>query len=175
MAGESSVRFVATLGMVSAAIAAAVSRGLERTHHAPWAPAAEIFTRLPDVLSPFQKLPPGPVYLLAYGGLALVALSAIIWADEHRRAIPVLQAAALVGRTSLFVFVLQYYVNFVLVPLVHWPDVPWWPVYFALSLAAIYAAASYWSAHGLNRLISVGYPASASPLVVRSEVPTVGS
>lgn len=62
------------------------------------------------------------------------------------------------GRASLFVFVLQYYVSFVIVPVLHLPDTPWWPVYFAGSLAAIYLMTAAWMSAGLNRLITVGYP-----------------
>ena len=156
--GESSVRLVLGVGGATAAVTAACVAAVATIRPLALIPTGDIFTHLSDLASPFQKLPPAPLYLLGYGGIALLMMGALIWAEEHARAVHALRAIALVGRASLFVFILQYYVNFVLVPLLHLSDTPWWPMYFAGSLAAIYLVTAAWMAAGLNRLITVGYP-----------------
>ena len=138
-------------------------------------PTGDIFTQLADLASPFQKLPPAPLYLLGYGGLALVMMGALMWAEEHALATRALRAISLVGRASLFVFVLQYYVNFVVVPVLHLPDTPWWPLFFGGSLAAIYLGTAAWMSAGLNRLITVGFPFASTAPRRASELPTVGA
>jgi hypothetical protein len=124
------------------------------------------------------------VYLLGYGGLALVMMGALMWAEEHGHALRALRAISLAGRASLFVFVLQYCVNFVIVPLLHLPDTPWWPVFFAGSVIVIYLVTAAWMAAGLNRLITVGYPFARARAMLgtasgqsrgASELPTVGA
>lgn len=182
--GESPVRLVLGVGAVSAGMALAGIAIVAVTHSSALIPAGDIFTRLSDFASPFQKLPPAPVYLLGYGGLALVMMGALMWAEEHGHALRALRAISLAGRASLFVFVLQYYVNFVIVPLMHLPDTPWWPVFFAGSLIVIYLVTVAWMAAGLNRLITVGYPFARARATLgtasgqsrgASELPTVGA
>jgi uncharacterized membrane protein len=150
---ESPSAIVASLGAVALLVAAAWTIVI-----GAGSPPSDVYSRVADLGSPFQKVPPGPLYLLGYGGLAMLMMAAVIRAEERRIALPVLRVAALVGRASLFVFVLQYYVNFALVPMLHLPDTPWWPLFFAGSLAALHAATRVWMLFGLNRLITVGYP-----------------
>jgi hypothetical protein len=156
--GESSVRLVLGIGAAAASVALACVAVVATMDPGALLPSEDTFTQLSDFASPFQKLPPAPLYLLGYGGLALLMMGALMWAEEHAVAKRLLRSASLVGRTSLFVFVLQYYVNFVIVPVLRLPDSPWWPLYFAGSLGAIYLATTAWSRAGLNRLITVGYP-----------------
>jgi uncharacterized membrane protein len=182
--GESSVHLVVGVGSAATAIATTCIAVAATTLPSALIPTGDIFTQLSDLASPFQKLPPGPLYLLGYGGLALVMMGALMWAEERALATRTLRAISLVGRASLLVFILQYYVNFVFVPLLHLPDTPWWPVFFVGSLAAIYLMTAAWMVAGLNRLITVGYPfarARATHGVPSgaqhhaSELPTVGA
>jgi uncharacterized membrane protein len=180
--GESSVRLVLGVGAVAVGLTLAGIVVVAATVPGALIPSKDIFAQPLDFASPFQKLPPAPLYLLGYGGLALLMMGALMWAEEHAVAKRLLRSASLVGRTSLFVFVLQYYVNFVIVPVLRLPDSPWWPLYFAGSLGAIYLATTAWSRAGLNRLITVGYPFTrarseqiAPGTQTRpSELPTVG-
>jgi uncharacterized membrane protein len=182
--GKSPMRMVIGAGAVSLAVALACIAAFALTLPRSLIPTGDIFTRLSDLGSPFQKLPPAPLYLLGYGGLALLMMGVLMWAEEHGRATCALRAIAFVGRASLFVFILQYYVNFVVVPLLHLPDTPWWPMYFVGSLAAIYLATAAWMTAGLNRLITVGYPfarararqgVASSATHGAAELPTVGA
>jgi hypothetical protein len=106
--------------------------------------------------SPWQKLPPGPVYLLLFGGMGLVMLSLIWHAERMGRFRRLLNLAALWGRTSLFLFIVQYYVYYV--GLFYWSPAPsrWWPLYFGLSLALMTSAAAAWYHHGCNRYLTLG-------------------
>jgi len=182
--GESSVHLVLEVGSAAAAVAAVCIAFVVATHPSALIPTGDEFTRLSDLASPFQKLPPAPLYLLGYGGLALMMMGALMWAEEHALGMRALRAASLVGRASLFVFILQYYVNFVIAPLLHLPDTRWWPLFFAGSLAVIYMATTAWMAAGLNRLITVGYPfarararlgLASSAQHGATELPTVGA
>jgi uncharacterized membrane protein len=155
---ESPSAVLASLGAATVLVAAAWTIVIGAGSPDRLWPLSDVYSRVADLGSPFQKVPPGPLYLLGYGGLAILLMAAVIRAEERRIALPALRVAALVGRASLFVFVLQYYVNFALVPALHLPDTPWWPVFFAVSLAALYVATRVWMSFGLNRLITVGYP-----------------
>ena len=182
--GVSSVRPVLGIGGVSATLAFACIAIVAATMPHALIPTADEFTRLSDLASPFQKLPPAPLYLLGYGGLSLVMMGTLMWAEEHAIGTRALRAASLVGRASLFVFILQYCANFVIAPQLHLPDTRWWPVFFAGSLAVIYMSTAAWMAAGLNRLITVGYPFGRARARLgfasgaqhgASELPTVGA
>lgn len=109
-----------------------------------------------DLTTPFFKFPPGPTYLLAYGGIALVLLGGLLVAVERGWWTRLAGAFAVVGRASLFVFLAQWYVYLLLVPLLpvksHLMQIP----YFALTVAVLWIAAWAWGRVGGNRFITVG-------------------
>jgi len=180
---ESPAAVVASLGAAALLVAVAWTVAIGAGNPDGLRPMSDVYSRVADLGSPFQKVPPGPLYLLGYGGLAMLLTAAIMRAEERRAAMPALRGAALVGRASLFVFVVQYYVNFALVPVLHLPDTPWWPLFFVVSLAALYIATTVWMSFGLNRLITVGYPFARAKARVAippashpsSALPTVGA
>lgn len=92
----------------------------------------------------FKKIPPAPVYLAFYGGIGLLLMSLLFWLDAHHRCEPVITVLRTLGRTSLFVFLLQSYVYFTVFPLLQLAPTPFWPVYFVSSLLVIYAASNLW-------------------------------
>ena len=96
------------------------------------------------LVDPFQKIPPAPVYLAFYGGIGLLLMSLLFWLEEHSRCETVLTVMRTLGRTSLFVFLLQAYVYFTVFPLLHLSPTPFWPVYFVSSLLVIFAASRLW-------------------------------
>ena len=114
-----------------------------------------------DVTSPLlrvgHKFPPSPMYLLFYGGvgmlivLACLAAEARAWWPRGRRC---LEAC---GEVSLFVFVAQFYLFWLLI----YNLGPGGPllglVYLALSVVALVAAAHLWHRHKCNRWFTVGY------------------
>lgn len=110
------------------------------------------------VTSPYERLPPSPVYLLFNGGLAMMLIWAMIAAERHQVATSFLRLTRMLGRNSLFVFILQFYVYFVLVYTTRLAYTPFWPFYFLVSLALIAVCAAAWDRARLNRFITVGLP-----------------
>jgi uncharacterized membrane protein len=107
--------------------------------------------------SPFQKFPPGPVYVLSYGGAGLTVAALCLLASEWPLATAAIDRLATVGRASLFVFIFQYYLYFAI--LYRIPVAPaWsWPGVFLLSLWLVMLAATWWDRRGYTRLLTVGY------------------
>jgi hypothetical protein len=96
------------------------------------------------LLSPLQKLPPGPVYFLFYAGCTFLLLWALI---RFQHILPVEKYSSIVevlGRNSLFVFIIQYFVYFSLFAVVAFGPKFLWPIYFVLSAMAIWAVAYLW-------------------------------
>lgn len=119
-----------------------------------------VWRDLYDLTTPFDKYPPGPTYLLAYGGLALILVGAVIVLSERRLVNRLIKAAAVVGRASLFIFALQFYLYYLLVPILpvpqRWLMIP----YFVASIGVLWCAAWGWnSIHG-NRFFTLGLPAA---------------
>jgi hypothetical protein len=120
-----------------------------------------------DVFSPWQKLPPTPVYFAWFGGCGMLLVSTILWLVKHGRAAWFIRAAAVLGRASLFVFILQFYVYYVAFHLLALPYTPMWPAYLLGSIALIWLAARWWDARGLQRYLTVGIPALRAMSVLR--------
>jgi hypothetical protein len=114
-----------------------------------------------EVTTPFDKYPPGPTYLLAYGGVAAVLLGGLVLAVERGWWPRLVGSFAVVGRASLFVFLLQWFVYFTLVPLLPVPSRLALIPYFALTFAGLWMAAWGWGRIGGNRFITVGLRALA--------------
>ncbi len=136
---------------------AAVSYTIARLTEATHAVASATVTGVHQLTSPLQKWPPGPGYLLAYGGAGLLVAATCIVVDDHPRLRAITTQLAVLGRTSLFIFVLQYYVYWVVILPLHLPYTPWWPAYYIVSMGLIFAAARAWDARGWNRYFTVGY------------------
>jgi uncharacterized membrane protein len=107
--------------------------------------------------SPFQKFPPGIVYVLSYGGVGLAVAAACLLASEWPPASAAIDKLATIGRASLFVFIFQYYLYFAI--LYRLPVAPaWsWPIVFLVSLWLVSLAAAWWDRRGYIRLLTVGY------------------
>jgi hypothetical protein len=158
-AGErAATRLLLTTGSLMLLCAAALHLLLPHSALDAWSPTGDIFDRIADLASIFQKLPPGPMYLLAFGGIGLLITAGAIWIDARRVAPRALAAVALIGKSSLFVFVFQYYLYFVALRGLHLPSIRWWPAYYAASMLLVYAASRLWMTYDLNRYLTVGYP-----------------
>ena len=105
---------------------------------------------------PFAKMPPSPDYLAVYGGAGLTLLGLLIRHAARPQLAPVMNWLALVGRNSLFVFIVQYYVYFVLLHAVRGAPVATWPILFGASVVAIVAVAWWWDRRDGNRFLTVG-------------------
>jgi len=67
--------------------------------------------------SPYQKYPPGPAYLLFFGGLALLLIAGMLYGTHRRWFQSSMRIAEIVGRNSLLAFLLQYVVYYAVL---HW-------------------------------------------------------
>lgn len=145
------------LGLALGSIAAAVGvrallRALARLPAAgDYAPA------LQQLASLTEKLPPGPGYVLFYGGLALLLFWAVLVLDRISWGRAFSRWSALFGRCSLACFVAQFYVYYAAVYRLPHPPEVLAPLYFALTLALLRLFANTWDRHGWNRLITIGY------------------
>jgi hypothetical protein len=123
--------------------------------------AAHLFLRhsgdnVAPLFSAGQKYPPSPAYFLAAGGVGLGLLAVCEWADT-KDLVPWLQESfALVGRSSLIVFVAQYFVYYVGFFLLNLPMSSLWPVFLVASLAVNFAVAWLWQRHWGNQYLTVG-------------------
>ena len=105
---------------------------------------------------PFAKMPPSPDYLAVFGGCGLVLLGLILRHAARPQLAPIANWLALVGRNSLFVFIVQYYVYFVVLHAIRRPPVSSWPLLFAASVVGIIATAWWWDRLDGNRFLTVG-------------------
>jgi len=124
-----------------------------------WHLADSYRTLFRDLIMPFQKTPPGPGYLLWYGGLGLLIILGCSMLEATGKLQHLVRRAAQIGEASLFVFILQFYVYLaVILPLnKKLPDPGAWPLYFLVSCVIVIVPALYWQKHGYNRLLTVGY------------------
>lgn len=107
--------------------------------------------------SPWRKQPPSPVYLLFFGGLGLT-MAAMVFTIERRQLLTKATAAlSLLGRNSLFVFIVQFHVYFVVFYLARFPMRGAWPLWFAASLGFILLVCKAWDDRGGNRFLTVRY------------------
>jgi uncharacterized membrane protein len=107
-------------------------------------------------VSSYQKFPPGPVYLVLFGGAGMLLVAGIL--EAGRRGIQpfLLNQLRQVGLASLFVYILQFYVYVVVVRSLRLPYSPFWPFLFLLSIVFLAKAAAVWNARDGNRFLTVG-------------------
>jgi hypothetical protein len=101
------------------------------------------------------KLPPSPMYVLLFGGWALLIFATILTLEDRPLAESFIQWTALLGRNSLFVFLVQFYVYIVALEYFRLPVTAWWPLFFIATVVLITLAAREWDRNGLNRYLSM--------------------
>lgn len=113
--------------------------------------------------SPYQKYPPGPAYLLFFGGLALLLIAGMLYGTHRRWCHSCMRIAEIVGRNSLLAFLLQYVVYYAGL---HWVVTktnlltPVTAVLFlVLSLWALVEIIERLDRHDVQRWWTVGLPA----------------
>jgi len=145
------IRVLMRVGVVSIASAAALRAAAvvaQQLYRPSW--TADLLS------SPFQKLPPSPVFLLVYGGAALFLFAGIMATEQRKAATWLVGRLDVVGRTSLFAFVLQYYVYLVVLNAIEFRgQLERWGA-FALSLVVVGGLCHLWNRGGHNRFITVG-------------------
>ena len=125
--------------------------------------------------SPWNKLPPSPAYLLIYGGLGLSLVAAALFVDRRKLIQPLFKWATLIGRASLLVFILQFYVYYGLLLSLNLPYTPLWPLVFVASLVGITGIAKVWDDGANNRYLTVGLRHFTTTRVGRLMLGSVGA
>lgn len=120
------------------------------------APSTLIGVFTAHLASPTQKFPPGPAYLLFFGGWGLLIIWLVLRLEERRGVPMLLQFLQRLGQASLVVYLLQAFVYSSVIRRVTAPYTQWWPVLFLASLAPLGVLATLWCRSDGNRLLSVG-------------------
>jgi uncharacterized membrane protein len=118
--------------------------------------------RVPAVallLSPYQKWPPGPAYILFFGGAGVVMIGMVILLQQMLPNAHLIRALATAGESSLLMFVMQAYLFQVVPYVVRWSGVAFSIAYFVATLVLMYSTARFWNERKLNRVFTVGLPA----------------
>ena len=97
--------------------------------------------------SPKQKFPPGPAYLLLYGGMSLAGLGLLLRAEHAGRLGHLLRPASLLGRHSLTAYLLQFYVYYLGVYYARLPYSGLWPLLFAATVVLQWALLWAWDVY----------------------------
>jgi hypothetical protein len=92
-------------------------------------------------------------------GAGLVLLSALLLLEVTGRGRRYRWWAELVGRHSLFVFMLQFSVYFGALGVLRLRPGAWWPLLFAATVVVLLASTRAWDAAGGKRFIGLGVAA----------------
>jgi Heparan-alpha-glucosaminide N-acetyltransferase, catalytic len=159
LSSDGDVRGMHRLLLRTAVTGAVAAAGLNLAYHVARSFGYGTGLAAHAVGSPFAKMPPSLVYLMFYGSLGLVLISASLHLASQARMARVVRGLSMIGQTSFVVFVIQFFVYFTVLPVVR-PYLPlaWaWPFYFGVSIAATLLPALVWQRGGYNRLLTVGY------------------
>jgi hypothetical protein len=105
--------------------------------------------------SPYQKLPPSPVYFAFYGSLTYFILFFLLKLRNWSFTKQVVKVTSILGRSSLFVFIVQYYIYFALLPFMNLSYSIFWPFFLIGSIVPIIAVAFLWDKKQFNRFITL--------------------
>ena len=103
----------------------------------------------------YQKNPPSIEYFLFYGGISLIILSLMFILNNFAILKKIMKPFEIIGRSSLFVFVIQYYFYFFLLVFFPIPYTKLWPIIFIISLILVYYFSTLWDKNGMNKYITV--------------------
>lgn len=114
-------------------------------------------------VTPWQKQPPGPLYLLLLGGGALLVISALLFAERVHGIRRYLRLAEIVGRNSLFAFLLQFFVYYTVFHVLVTTNgliSPWMAMGFLpVSLLGQLAVIAWLDRYHIHRAWTIGLPA----------------
>ena len=105
-----------------------------------------------------QKNPPGLSYLLFYGGTGLFMLYVLALMIRRNFLPNIMELLKLIGRNSLFVFVIQYFFMISLNVLIQPCWSPFWPVLFGIEVIPVILLTWFWDTRGFNRFLTVLHP-----------------
>jgi uncharacterized membrane protein len=117
-------------------------------------------------INPLTKRPPGPAYLLFYGGAGLILLAVFFLRRPAALMGRLVEPASVMGRASLMCFIVQDWI-FHLIPRVFDFDeetsVAFWIMYFSVGVLVLYGLARVWGRTSGNRYMTVGLRRTLSP------------
>lgn len=105
-----------------------------------------------------QKNPPGFSYLIFYGGAGIFMLYSLSIAIRKHIFSEAIDFLRLIGRNSLFVFIIQYFFLISLNVLVKPCWSLFWPLLFAAEVTYIVLLTKIWDSRGYNQLLTVLHP-----------------
>jgi hypothetical protein len=110
-----------------------------------------------QITEPAMKIPPGLCYILAFGGAGLLMASAIVYLAGTAPGRRLVEALAVIGRGSLFVFLMQYWFISVPARALHYRGGPlfWFPL-LLVTICALWLLARAWDRAGANRWLTLG-------------------
>lgn len=106
--------------------------------------------------SPICKSPPSIIYFLFYGGIGLFVIGFLLYFEQRKWLSFHLKMTATIGRSSLFIFIAQYYFYYTILYAMHLHYSQVWPIYFLFSLFCIFWLARIWDSMKLNRFLTLG-------------------
>jgi uncharacterized membrane protein len=106
--------------------------------------------------SPTLKFPPGPAYLVFFGGSGLVFMWFVLELEARRQLIWLTDGLRRVGYSSLPVFLLQAFVYSSLLRPSNLVYSVWWPLLFLITLVPMWVLATLWARAESNWLLTVG-------------------
>lgn len=111
-----------------------------------------------SLFAPRQKYPPGLVYMFLFSGLAVGVLGLLLASAKNQWLTPWLKAAALVGRHSFAIFVVQFFLYYTLLFLLmsSWRWVTGVLLYFPASLWVLWIVAKFCDRYRIPRFLSLG-------------------
>jgi uncharacterized membrane protein len=117
-----------------------------------------------ELLRVGQKSPPGPLYLLSYGGTGILLICACLVVESRRWFRAGLRCAATCGNASLFLFVGHFYLYWVALYPLNFGGLGLGIVYFAGSTTVLILAAHVWQHHRGNRFLTLRHAIGAAPV-----------
>ena len=105
----------------------------------------------------FYKFPPTPFFFLFFGGIGLLLIYFMFKIKDIEVFRGFYKVAIMLGKTSLFVFILQYYFYYTGLFLLHLNHSKIWELYFIASFVLIVVFAKIWLDKDLNRFITVKF------------------
>jgi uncharacterized membrane protein len=102
-----------------------------------------------------QKNPPGIIYFLFYSGLGLIMLLVLNIIIEKKYFKVLINILEIIGQTSLFAFILQYYIYFSILIWINPSYTPLWPILFLSTVIIQLILIKIWNKEGCNKYLTI--------------------
>ena len=110
---------------------------------------------IPALFSLHQKKPPGLVYFLFYSGVGLSMLAVLNKLADIQLLNTIQNNLEIIGKTSLFAFIIQYFMYFTVLVWFNPPYWGIWPLFFMVTTIINIIFIKYWHKKGFNKYFTV--------------------